>query len=205
MSSYSYVISTDFPNQVVNVASLNDEVLAVELSSTLLGISVEDSADSCVLDFNSDLSGDDETTLDGVVAAHTGGPATRFEFLAPSMLLHEEREITSDADWTDVGGVTTTVSSFVCDCSCAWGRVIGQVKVSGSGVEMRVVRASDGAVLNSTSALPADTSGAWDNFQFWANQNQPEETDAFILQARRNGATSLFVRFFSMSLLEKVS
>ena len=205
-TTYEYAISTDFPNGVVNVAKFKDEVLALELATAaLVRISANAAKDVCAVVFDGDLSAGDEAALVGSVAAHDGEDPTRFEYIAPTKLVEGILSVETDGDWSDLGGTVTTLGSFVCDVSCAWGRVVGQVRTSGAGAELRVIRESDGAVMQASPVVLADSAGTWVNVQFWANQNQPSGIDCFILQGRRNGATLLEVRYFSMSLLEKIS
>ncbi len=159
-------------------------------------------------DFVDELTAGEVTTLDSTIAAcktSQGTIAATFKYLVPSKLVENVTDVTEDTGWQDLGGVTTTLGSFVADVSKAWGRIIGQAKVSGSGAEMRVIRASDGTMLMAAVYSAGDTSGEWANTQFWVNHNQPATTDCFILQGRLHGATSMAVRYFSMSLLEKLT
>jgi len=80
MATYTYSISTDFPNQKVAVDSLTKEIEDSDISSaTLQYIDVAVSApDNCDIVFDVALSPTDETTLDGLVAAHQGEPLPVF-------------------------------------------------------------------------------------------------------------------------------
>ncbi len=69
MTVYSYVV-TDTLNDVVSPAALTSEILASSIDNTLNGITV-DSGDLHI-DFDGSLDTGEETTLDGIVAAHTG-------------------------------------------------------------------------------------------------------------------------------------
>jgi hypothetical protein len=71
---YSYNISTDFPNQKVNSDSLIIEIDASSISVVLEYILTDGASDSCDIWFESALSSAEETTLDGIVAAHQGNP-----------------------------------------------------------------------------------------------------------------------------------
>jgi len=71
-TSYTYSVSGDFPNSLVNPDQLTIEVEAASLGQTLDRIAVQ--ADVCDIWFDNALSGPDESTLDGVVAAHQGVP-----------------------------------------------------------------------------------------------------------------------------------
>lgn len=80
MATYTYSISTDFPNQKVAVDTLTKEIEDSDISSATLeyidaGVSAPD---NCDIVFDVALSATDETTLDGIVAAHQGDPLPTF-------------------------------------------------------------------------------------------------------------------------------
>jgi hypothetical protein len=201
----SYIITkdlTDFANDVVHPEALIQEIGANETITTTLE-RVRENNGTVEMWFESEPSAGEETEVDSVVAAHQGTPPLKFHYHTSSTLIEDKKSITEDQDWQDMGGVVTTLGSFMSDASKAWGRIIGQAKVSGSGAELVVHRCSDETALGSVYQL-SDTSGEWVNVQFWANQNQPAGTDRFCLCGRLNGATSVELRSFSMSLLEKL-
>jgi hypothetical protein len=69
-TKYTYSISTDFPNQVVNATRLKNEVVASAIVTAIDYINT--SGDDCDLWFKAALSEGDETILDGLVAVHSG-------------------------------------------------------------------------------------------------------------------------------------
>jgi hypothetical protein len=71
-TKYSYIISTAFPNGKVAPDRLTDEIQNSAIVIALDRIDVSDSADSCDVWFKGELSIDDQTLLDGLVAAHSG-------------------------------------------------------------------------------------------------------------------------------------
>jgi hypothetical protein len=79
--TYTYSITNDFPNQAVDVDTLTDQINASSISSGVLeGITLRTpNTDDCYIVFDVALSAPDVTTLDGVVAAHTGVPNPLFE------------------------------------------------------------------------------------------------------------------------------
>lgn len=79
--TYTYTISIDFPNGVVDVDTLSQEIDASSISSGVLeGVTTDTpAADTCYIQFDLALSAPDVTTLDGIVAAHTGVPNPVFE------------------------------------------------------------------------------------------------------------------------------
>jgi len=69
-TKYSYTISSEFPNGVVNIDRLTIEVRDSGISTALEYIAID--GGECEIWFKSDLSTKDETTLDGLVAVHSG-------------------------------------------------------------------------------------------------------------------------------------
>ena len=69
-TKYSYNIASSFPNSIVNTISLTNEIRVAGISTALDFIGT--SAGNCDIWFKADLSTKDQTTLDGLVAIHTG-------------------------------------------------------------------------------------------------------------------------------------
>jgi hypothetical protein len=69
-TKYTYSISGDFPNQKVNEALLIKEIDESAIATALDYINTE--GNDCDIWFVDALSGGDQTTLDGLVAAHQG-------------------------------------------------------------------------------------------------------------------------------------
>jgi hypothetical protein len=199
---YEYTISTAFPNGTVNSDSLKEEIAASGILTALVKIVTRGAYDACDIYFADILSAEDKTTLDGVVAAHQGDPPTQVVFKAPSNLLMDAKSVTEDQDWETMGGTVTTVASFVPDVNKAWGRLIGQCKVAGAGAQVRLIRQSNGAVCGGPFDV-GDSGGEWEYLQQWATQNQPPGIECFLLQARLNGATSMEMQYFLVSLFQK--
>lgn len=193
---------TDFANDALDPDKFFAEHAASSIAVKLVLIEVQE--DGAVdLYHETEPTTSEKETLDSLVASHDGQPTPKFRYLAPTKLVNLEVDVTENANWQDLGATVTTLGSFVSDVSKAWGRVIGEAKADGSGAELRVIRESDGAVLMAASHGVGDTAGEWAHVQFWVTENQPADTDCFILQGRRNGATSFKVRYVSMSLLER--
>ena len=72
-TKYTYSISSDFPNEQVYSSTLTQEINDSSISSASL-LYIETTGDDCDIWFDDPLSTGDETTLDGLVAAHTGNP-----------------------------------------------------------------------------------------------------------------------------------
>jgi hypothetical protein len=79
--TYNYSISLDFPNGAVDPDSLTRQIESSSISTGVLeGITLRTpDPDTCYITFDVALSAGDVTTLDGVVAAHTGVPDPPFE------------------------------------------------------------------------------------------------------------------------------
>jgi len=71
-TKYTYSISGDFPNAKVATDKLSDQIEASSIATALDCINTH--GDDCDIWFEDALSGADQTTLDGVVAAHDGEP-----------------------------------------------------------------------------------------------------------------------------------
>lgn len=201
---YAYPL-TDFPNGKANSGSLRAEILGSSIATSLTYITVNSAEyrDACAICFDAALSAEDKTTLDGVVAAHQGVPLPYPLFRASSKVMCGERAV-AEQTWETVGGVVTDVAFFVSDVDKAWGRLSGEVKVSGSGAQVRMIRVSDGALCSEVIDVP-DTGGDWQILSFWANQNQVDGSARYELQGQLNGATSLELRDYAISLMELIT
>jgi hypothetical protein len=73
-TEYTYSIASDFPNKQVNSGELTDEINDSSISSAAL-LYIETDDDDCNIWFDDPLSSGDQTTLDGLVAAHDGEPS----------------------------------------------------------------------------------------------------------------------------------
>ena len=73
-TKYTYTISTDFPNEKVDASRLTKEIQDSSITTVLNYITYNNSADKCDVWFDTDLSTEDKTILDTVVANHSGEP-----------------------------------------------------------------------------------------------------------------------------------
>jgi len=201
-TKYPFSIQDDFPQHKVN-----SDRLLLELGATALAplvARVDTFGDECGVWFIEALEPEEVALLEDVVAAHSGEPLTHVEFRASTALVGDPKEVTAE-DWTDVGGVVTNVSFFVADIDLALGRIVGQVKTNGPGADLRIMKADDTVLLGPVS-LP-DTQDVWTVFSYTTNPGMPltEGESLYVVQARRDGATSLAFRYTSFTLLEIVS
>jgi hypothetical protein len=71
-TKYTFSIFNDFPNSIVDTSRLSSEVVASDIIIVLDYINTY--SDDCDIWFKADLTGSDQTTLSGIVAAHSGEP-----------------------------------------------------------------------------------------------------------------------------------
>ena len=69
---YPYSIANDTANGTLAQEKLHDEIAASSITISLTGVNV--SGDSISIEFATDISAGEETTLDGIIAAHDGIP-----------------------------------------------------------------------------------------------------------------------------------
>lgn len=96
-TKYTYDISTDFPNGTVAPDVLTDQINESSISSSTLDyINLRiTGVNNCDIWFDGALSGADVTTLDGIVAAHTGVPYLDIRAGEPGWNLRiEDRNLT---------------------------------------------------------------------------------------------------------------
>lgn len=202
MINYPYSITDDFPNQKINPDHLVPEIEASSIVTGLCDVTVK--GDSVSICFDSSLSGADETTLDGLIAAHQGNPTTEAVFHASSKLVEDEKNITSDQTFECVGGSVTSPSFFSSNLAACFGRCIGEVFVDGTGFEMQITETNDADTedKNVSAFAVADTGGVWKRFKFSTDVLIRTGENTYKLEGRLNGAASAKVRFVSLSLLE---
>ena len=198
---YSYQASA-FPNDCFNEDRLKLEVGSSPSITTTLDYvrsreDVETHVFTAYLGFASELSTEEQSALDAVVAAHSGAPIPTYIFHASSTLCEGEHEIT-DAEWIILGGVVTTPSFFMADLSKSLARVVGSFKTVGESVELRVCE--DGVPMGTPHDLDA-SADVWATMQWYISGTPSEGTHEYTLEGRLVTATSAAVRFVSMSLL----
>lgn len=205
---YSY-LSTAFPNDRFNEDSLKLEVGANPAITTTLDYirsseDVGEGTTTVYFGFASELSQDEQTALDAVVAAHQGNPPLQVIWHASSVLTDSEKS-TSDVapDWTELGGAVTTPSFFTPNVQSCKGRVVGKVKTNGTGAKLRL---RENTTIPSGGYDVPDTGGEWTNMQWFSPDAPTEGTHEYILEGQlpESGATELVVKYVAVSLLEFV-
>jgi len=196
MATYEYTVATDFPNAKVNPAKLGSEIQAagiVEYSHT------NTEAGVCYVVCTAELTEAQVTLLNELVASHDEAAPPQYKFHASSSLVGMSTEISEVTDWQILGGVVTT-PGFFCAVENIVSRILAQVEVSGTGAELRVM---ENGVRLIGSVLLSDTVGAWSSIKFYSSDVPTDGTNEYSLEGRLNGASSLKIRFCSMSLLER--
>lgn len=100
-TEYIYTISTDFLNGKVDIGRLTQEINNSSISTALNYTTTNKTADTCSIWFADVLSSGDHTTLNGIVAVHSGEP------LPPPVKFGDAYTITEDSSTT-----TTTATEF---------------------------------------------------------------------------------------------
>jgi len=203
MSEYGYV-NTDFPNDVFNEDSLKAEIAANEGITTALSYihaseDTETGLTAVSFHFPTDLSQDEQTALDAVVAAHQGVPPIEVVFHASSSLVGQPVEVTAPGgEWEEIGGAVTTPSFFTPNVAACKGRIVGEYKTQGSGAKLRICE--DG--VDSGQFEVPDSGGVWTKMQWYSTTAPTVGTHSYTLEGQLNGASSFSVKFTAVSLLE---
>jgi len=203
---YDY-LNTDFPNDTFNEDSLKLEVQANESITTTLDYirsheNVGEGTTTVSFGFALELSQDEQTALDEVVAAHQGNPPIQVKWHASSVLTDSEKTVAAvDPEWTELGGAVTTPSFFTPNVQNCKGRVVGKVKSNGTGAKIRL---RENTTIPSGGYDVPDTGGEWVNMQWFSPDAPTEGTHEYTLEGQLPvaGATQLAVKYVAVSLLE---
>jgi len=202
MSTETYNLD-DTANAVLDMQALKKEINDnTTITTECLDVSAPNHEGDFNIEFEGDLGGGEKTELGSVVGAHPGTPLTTYQFIANTKLVEDEKTVTSDSSFEQVGGVVTKVDEFAATLSKVVGRVRGSAKVSGSGAQIQLVEeGSPDTVMHTSDWDLADTSGAWVEFEFVTDVTPSAGTQTFRLDGRLDGATSFELRFVSLTLL----
>lgn len=93
--SYTYTISSDFPNHIVSTDRLTQEIIASSITIALDHIDTV--GDSCYILFKAALSNSEVTQLNSLVNAHSGEPlpTNELEVSIPSLQIVDNKLVTS--------------------------------------------------------------------------------------------------------------
>jgi len=192
----------------VRAGRLHQEIDADAGITPVCNSVTEDSpgSDGFTVTFASALSAGEETTLDGLITAHS--PATPdFEALVETSIVHTATSL-SGSSWVDLGGVVAKLDFLHPDLTKLLGQVNFCAEATGTGAEIRVVERlgtdlSDEVVIASPQAI-ADSSGAWGVQALNTGTVVRAGRNEYVFQGRLNGATSAQVRSAVLIVLENV-
>ena len=205
-TKYTYTISTQTANGKVQPGKLHAEIVEASLPG-FIGVR-PGGADQEIMEFSVALSAEDKTTLDGIVAAHTG-TYTTYVFHVSSGMLDGEKSVTAESSFEEVGSRLASPDFFVTDLTTVLGRILCQVKVNGNGAEIQVVEEPDESLSQSgevvvASASAPDNAGVWKDLAFYTSTVCRAGRHRYRLEAKKNGATSFDIRAAGLTLLERV-
>lgn len=210
VTKYAKSITTHFTGLTEsnpNSDSLTNEIDDSDIATSLSYIDV--TGDDVDIWFVDALSAGDQTILGTVVAAHTGVPPNRVILIESNQLVGDATSITEDQTWQEVGGQPTniddllTASGFLTsDKQYSIGRITCEIKVSGTGAELKIVEcaASETDMMSSAEAV-ADTSEDWVIKKFITNVTPSLGDACYCLRGRLNGATSMEIRRAALTML----
>lgn len=203
MSDYNY-LNTDFPNDTFNEDKLKQQIAADETITAALEYihsseDVETGLVTVSFHFDADLSPEEQTALDTIVANHDGQPPIIYKYHATSSLVEAKAIVDSD-EWDYMASAVTTPQFFMADLTKFVGRVIGAYRAVGAGAELRVLEDSEAKVLGGFTM--SNTDGEWATMQFFSTVLPAPGTHEYILEGRLNGATEAEIRGTSMTILE---
>jgi hypothetical protein len=205
MQSYQYNI-TDTVNDKVYIPSLSAEInsgLTAAPAFVLACINVGNLPGKFEICFDAAIDAAQETELDGIVAAHTG-VGTIQTLLAAERLI---ANAVTQAAWETLDGAVTSPSFFDDNLNQLIGRFTGQCKTVDAGAQLRMVETKDGEADVVMTVPPfdvPDTAGAWQQFAFSTNVVPRAGQNTYLMEGQLQGATSLELRYLSMSLLRVV-
>lgn len=135
-TKYTYSLSSDFSNEWVDVSVIREEIEDSSIS-TAAYLYTSVAGDACDIWFDDPLSAGDETTLDGVVAAHTGLPSA--EPLHGGLLIEPLDTPEPDVSVVGVTGSTT------------WAYKVTAISGSGETLPSDAVQVTNGNATLSSS------------------------------------------------------
>jgi hypothetical protein len=201
MTAYIYSIASDFTGLPAEAEPCLDKLtLQIVGAGFSVGLDhIDRDSENVTFDFESALSAGEQTTLAGIVSGHDGGLVNTV-YHASSTLVTDEKAITEVSAWQELGGIMTNPSYFIPDMDRALGRVVGMVKVDGTGVELRLTE--DGSQIGSVKALD-DASGAWAKLTWTTAGGVLGGDRHYVLEGRLgDAANTASIKHAALSLLE---
>ena len=188
-TTFHYSIQNDFPNQAVDLSVLTVEIEESTITATLNGINVN--GDDCEIVFATDLSGPEVTTLNQIVATHTGLPfnngAQRVNAIAAQDNSTNTWQSAAILNADPVGGEEYTLS-FYCELRVTGGNNSSQaqfqVLLDGSDVASGGVEAITFFDCRSGSLVINTSRGSSPVIDLQFRQNQGAATTAQVRRVR---------------------
>ena len=211
MAVYTYSITNDFPNQLVSVRRLREEVIALGGAALMEHIHVDEAADICYVVTTVTLSGPQKAGLDGVIAAHTGDSYEVEIVYAEIKMVDQLVNITNTTPWQELGGVVIDPYKVVpaSRINNAFIRLTGAIRTFGT--EVQFILAEDvgglGTTINVLRSPPfdaPDTSNQWRIGEVVTNLPLTGgQRNIYTLAARLRGSTFAAIRYAQVTLMEK--
>ena len=211
MAVYTYSISGDFPNQLVSIRRLREEIIALGGAALMEHVHVDEENDTCYIVTTVTLSGPQKAGLDGVVAAHTGDSYEVEIHYAELKMVDQLVNITTTNPWQELGGVVFDPYKIVpaSRINNAFVRLTGAIRTVGT--EVQFILAEDvgglGSTINVLRSPPFDAPDTSNNWRIGeVVTNVPltgGERNIYTLAARLRGSSSAAIRYAQVTLMEK--
>jgi hypothetical protein len=184
---------------------LEDEVRAVPLGDLIWA---EWFGSDVRFTFETELSSADQTTLDGIVADHTGAAQTDVQFTESNQIVGEPIDVTWET-WDDIGGQPTNAASLLATngvdpgfVGYAHGRVTCHVKTNGTGAQLKIIECDPTPRdLTSSPFDVPDTAGEWAIAKVLTDVSPAAGDSCFTLQGKTATGVSFEVRRVALTML----
>jgi hypothetical protein len=108
-------------------------------------------------------------------------------------------------DWAELGGVVTNPSAFYLDLPTLLGQVLGLVKATGAGAEIRIVERDDAGVEVVMGQWAITPSADWITTRYYTWVPPRGGDHLYRLDGKLGAATSAALRYPSLVLLESLA
>lgn len=188
MFQMDFDIATDTLNGSVDPNKLDGEIRALSFTTAVFEGIVVDGTDLHV-DFDVAPEAGEQTTVTSTVAAHDGVPD---EVVIPQEALLMVSRVTaitesSESEAAEIAGFLLRPQRFVGVLSDLKLQIAGRVRSNDGPTRIRVYE--DGVAI-SDQENHADTSGAWDEFQFRTNVDMTNGRHLYTVRAWMGGTTT---------------
>ncbi len=123
------------------------------------------------------------------------------EIFITSALIQDPKSVTSDPSFEEIGGTVSNPSKVFPDLTSVRARVVGMVKSTGTGGELKLVEEdfTTPVDLNATPFAVPDTAGAWQTFSFDTDVQCRASRNLYCLMGRLNGATAIELKYVQVT------